>query len=156
MAVMGRPTICTPEMIQTAQEYLDSFDDVFDPEVDTEVLPTIAGLSLKLKVARSTLHKWMKEEDKSDFSDIAIQILAKQETSLVNNGLRGSYNSSIAKLMLTKHGYSDKIDSTIANPDGSNLDMPSDIEIARKLAFVLNNAVKAKELESSDTSTKQT
>lgn len=39
------------------------------------------------------------------------------------------------------------IDATIANPDGSNLESSSDIEIARKLAFVLNNALRAKESE---------
>ena len=39
------------------------------------------------------------------------------------------------------------IDATIANPDGTNLESSTDIEIARKLAFVLDNALRAKESE---------
>ena len=39
------------------------------------------------------------------------------------------------------------IDATIANPDGTNLEASTDIEIARKLAFVLDKALKDKESE---------
>ena len=39
------------------------------------------------------------------------------------------------------------IDATIANPDGTNLNPSTDIEIARKLAFVLDKALKDKESE---------
>jgi len=39
------------------------------------------------------------------------------------------------------------IDTTIANPDGSNLEVSTDIEIARKLAFVLDKALKDKASE---------
>lgn len=154
MAVIGRPSIYSEEMVAKAQGYLEGFESI-DPVLDNEVIPTVAGLSIHLGISRDTVYDWAKQKDKEDFSYIVTQILASQESSLVNNGLRGSFNPTIAKLMLTKHGYSEKIDTTVANPDGSNLDMPSDIEIARKLAFVLNNAVKAKESESSDTSTKQ-
>ena len=39
------------------------------------------------------------------------------------------------------------IDATIGNPDGTNLEPSSNIEIARKLAFVLDKALKDKESE---------
>jgi len=39
------------------------------------------------------------------------------------------------------------IDATIANPDGSNIEASTDIEIARKLAFVLDKALKDKASE---------
>lgn len=37
------------------------------------------------------------------------------------------------------------IDATLANPDGSNLEPSSNIEIARKIAYVLDAAVKDKQ-----------
>ena len=156
MAVMGRPSIYSEELLAKAIEYCNSFNEI-DPE-DMEVLPSIAGLALELNICRDTVYDWIKQPDKAEFSYIAKQLLATQEVSLVNNGLTGRFNPSVTKMMLGKHGYSDKMDTTVANPDGSNLDVPSDIEIARKLAFALNNALllKAKESESSDNSTKQT
>jgi hypothetical protein len=33
----------------------------------------------------------------------------------------GDYNASISKLMLTKHGYSDKVESEISGPGGGPL-----------------------------------
>ena len=44
------------------------------------------------------------------FSNIFEKLMSEQEKVLVNKGLTGDYNSTIAKLILTKHGYSDKQD----------------------------------------------
>nr|WP_296300623.1 terminase small subunit [Gilliamella sp.] len=35
-------------------------------------------------------------------------IKARQEVELINKGLKGEFNASIAKLMLANHGYSEK------------------------------------------------
>lgn len=37
---------------------------------------------------------------------------SEQEERLINNGLGGQYNPTIAKVLLTKHGYTDKVDVT--------------------------------------------
>ena len=107
---MARPTKCTPELIEKAQHYLDHYDtEVYN----SQSVPTIEGLALAVNLARSTVHKWATEEDKADFSDIVENILTKQAINLSQGGLLGDYNASIAKLMLTKHGYSDKVEQDV-------------------------------------------
>jgi hypothetical protein len=38
---------------------------------------------------------------------------------LLNNGLDGTFNPPITKMMLSKHGYSDKIEQDHTSSDGS-------------------------------------
>jgi hypothetical protein len=73
-------------------------------------LPTVEGLAVHLCVARSTIYEWAKTYP--EFSDILEALLAAQGSQLIQNGLKGEYNSTITKLMLTKHGYKDKTDVT--------------------------------------------
>ena len=79
-------------------------------------LPTIEGLAVHLSVARSTIYEWRKEHP--EFSDILEQLLALQASMLIQNGLKGEFNSTITKLMLSKHKgedgqpYTDKSDIT--------------------------------------------
>ena len=64
-------------------------------------LPTVEGLAVHLSVNRSTIYEWRKEHP--EFSDILEQILALQASMLIQNGLKGEFNSTITKLMLSKH-----------------------------------------------------
>lgn len=73
-------------------------------------LPTIEGLAVHLTVARSTLYEW--GNTYPEFSDILEQLKALQASMLIQNGLKGEYNPTITKLMLTKHDYTDKQDVT--------------------------------------------
>jgi len=98
----GRPTIYTQELLERAQYYLENFEEYQD------VIPQIAGLAIVLEVSRETIYDWSAQESKKQFSDIVTQIMAKQEKTLFNGGLDGTFNSSITKLALTKHGYHDK------------------------------------------------
>lgn len=102
----GRPTDYTEELLSKAQAYLDESID------NKEFYPSIAELSFELDIARKTIYEWIGQEDKKQFSDIVEKILTLQEIRLSENGLQGKYNSSITKLMLTKHGYTDKQDVT--------------------------------------------
>jgi len=77
-------------------------------------MPSIAGLAVFLNVRRGTCHRWAKEEGKEQFSDILDAIMDRQEQVLFNKGLIGDFNSTIAKLALTKHDYSDKVDGTLS------------------------------------------
>ena len=43
-----------------------------------------------------------------EFHDIFEQLRAAQASQLIQNGLVNNYNSTITKLMLTKHGCNDK------------------------------------------------
>tara|TARA_R110002096_G_scaffold87047_4_gene199970 strand:- start:262 stop:609 length:348 start_codon:yes stop_codon:yes gene_type:complete len=102
---MARPTIYTDEFLETAYEYIKDCPDV---------IHTVVGLCLYVGISKSTAYKWA-EEGKEAFSDILNTVAALQERKLVTNGLTNEFNASITKLMLTKHGYSDKVESTNTN-----------------------------------------
>lgn len=100
----GRPTSLTPEVIEKAQEYLDTYNTELG-----ELVPTVAGLSLFLGVSRKSIYIWEdSEQTPVTFLHILEAIKSRQETRLVNGGLGNEFNPTIAKMMLTKHGYSDK------------------------------------------------
>lgn len=100
----GRPQEYNDTFTEKAKEYLK--------QTDLE-LPSVEGLAVFLEVHRSTIYDWKDKFD--EFSDIVEKILAEQAKSLMNNGLTGKWNSTISKLLLTKHGYSDKIEKDITS-----------------------------------------
>ena len=53
------------------------------------------------------------EEGKEAFSEILERVLLLQRQELIDNGLTGDFNSAITKLVLGKHGFSDKVDSDV-------------------------------------------
>ena len=99
----GRPTKYSQEILDIAFDYLENFEQHGD------AVPSQGGLSSELGIARSTLKKWGKESGKEEFSAILEKIRTKQERVLLNKGLLGEFNSNIVKLMLGKHGYSEKL-----------------------------------------------
>lgn len=106
---MARPTIYNEEILIKAREYLVLCKDNF--EIKKVKIPTKGGLARHLDVARETLYDWATKY--SEFSDIMEEVSSEQEDRLINNGLSGDYNSTIAKVLLTKHGYSDKQETDI-------------------------------------------
>lgn len=119
----GRPTDYSPAILKKAKAYLNACKDeevelvkqsgkgkngsykIIENKLKIH-LPSIEGLARYLGVARSTVYKWRDEHQ--DFSDMLEEILQEQHQRLLDNGLSGDYNSTIAKLVLSKHGYSDK------------------------------------------------
>ena len=99
----GRPTNYTDEMLQKAMDYVTKFD-----EIEDEIVPTVVGLSRYIGRSRQTIYEWCSHPEKADFSDIVKQVEDMQHLKLISGGLGGTMNHSITKLMLTKHGYSDK------------------------------------------------
>ena len=99
---VGRPTLYNDAILAKAKYYLDNYKS------HGHVVPQIAGLARVLGVRRETLYAWAKEENKEEFSNILEEIMSEQEISLINGGLGGDFNSNITKMMLTKHGYSDR------------------------------------------------
>lgn len=131
----GRPTKYTPEILDAAQAYLDG-----GWEAVGDAVPTVVGMALDIGIAKSTCYDWAKREDKQAFSDILTRVEALQERKLVNGGLVQEFNPAITKMMLTKHGYSDKIEQDHTSSDGSmSPKEPStvDIELAKALAAKL-------------------
>ena len=121
----GRPTKYSQEILDKSLDYLENYEKYGD------AVPQIAGLSVHLKIARETLYEWSKQDDKTEFSDIFKQILEAQHKALVSGGLLGDFNPVITKLMLSKHGYSERTTQDLNINNYSDL---SDDELSRKLA----------------------
>lgn len=82
-----------------------------------DVVPTVAGLACVLKISRETIYEWARNDDR--FSDVHKELMSVQERQLVNGGLAGGFNSAVTKVMMTKHGYTDKVEQDITSSDGS-------------------------------------
>ena len=99
---VGRPTKYGGHILKKTKYYMNHFQDFGD------LVPSIAGLACELNINRDTIYSWIDSDGKEEFSDMLGQLLAKQERMLLSGGLGGSLNSNITKLMLCKHGYSDR------------------------------------------------
>ena len=113
MAKIGRPTKYTPELLEAAEAYLDHYEEAGDP------VPSVVGLAIAIGVNKATCYDWAKHEDKQAFSDILTRVEEMQEQKLIAGGLSQGFNPAITKMMLTKHGYSDKIEQDHRSSDGS-------------------------------------
>lgn len=120
---MGRPTDYSSETLQSGRAYLADF------EKHGDAVPSAAGLADVLGCARSTLYRWAQDEDKAEFSDILEAIQARQESLLINKGLKGEFNCAIVKLMLGTHGYHEKRDSTLSGPEGGPVQTAGTLKI---------------------------
>jgi len=105
---IGRPSKYSEEMLERTEQYIESCEDDLANKIVN--LPTIEGLAYELKVNKTTIYEWRKVHE--DFSNLIEDLLAKQAKALVNCGLAGTYNSTIAKVLLTKHGYREGQDIT--------------------------------------------
>lgn len=90
-----------------------------DEEYTREIVkvPSIEGLAFHLEINKDTIQVWRKEKGKEEFSVLISRLLEKQAEMLINNGLSGKYNPTIAKVLLTKHGYREGIDATTNDKD---------------------------------------
>ena len=104
---VGRPSKLTPEALLLAQDYIENYKETYG-----DVVPTIVGLAITLGVATKTVYNWAKPEN-PEFLHIFNMVEQKQHRDLVNGGLIGGFNPAVSKMMLTKHGYSDKIEQVI-------------------------------------------
>ena len=120
----GRPTKYTPELVEQAWDYIENYEKKYD-----HAIPSAVGMARVLGLTTTTLYAWAKEEEK-EFSDILQHCLDDQHLKLMNDGLRGDFNSNIVKLALGKHGYSDKTETKLDATVG--LTELSDEELARR------------------------
>lgn len=122
---VGRPTKYTPEMCDKVDEFLEEMED---KEVQDLVqmsskgsesykrrvivkLPTLKKFARFVGVNKDTLYEWARVHP--EFSDSLEKINEKQEEKLLESGLSGEYNPTIAKLVLSSnHGYKEKSDLT--------------------------------------------
>lgn len=108
---VGRPS----ELVATLEKAKDYLNGGY--EVVGEVIPSIAGLACYSGKMRNTIYDYGKQD--VEFSNILSALLQLQESKLLNQGLLGNFNPSITKLILTKHGYSDRVEVDNSSTDGS-------------------------------------
>jgi hypothetical protein len=115
---MARPTKYTEKLVASAREYITTFEE------HGHAVPSVVGLCDVIDIGKSTAYDWAEDKDK-EFSDILERINQKQELVTFNKALRGDYNATIAKLLLGKHGYHDKVDNELTGKGGApiNLDL---------------------------------
>jgi hypothetical protein len=116
---MARPTNMTDQVVEKAKDYVDNYHKY------GHAVPSVVGLCKAIDRARSTVYDWASQED-NEFSDILEAINENQELVTFNQALLGEYNASIAKLLLGKHGYTDK--QEVGGMDGKAIELVSKIE----------------------------
>jgi hypothetical protein len=100
----GRPSKYCPAILEKARAYVDGgYVQCGD------VMPQMAGLAIELDITRETVYAWAGDPEKEEFSYIVAKCLRAQERRLLNGSLTGDLNPTIAKLVLTKHGYSERV-----------------------------------------------
>ena len=102
----GRPTSYSPEVLKLARDYVDNCPNT---------VPMVVGLCKHIDRGKTTVYNWAKDEDKQEFRDILEEIEQNQHIELIEGGLSNDFNSAITKMMLTKHGYSDKVEQDITS-----------------------------------------
>lgn len=118
---MARPTHYNQEIAEEAWRYVEEYAS------HGHAVPSVVGLCSAINRSRSTIYQWAEDKGK-EFADILAAINEKQELVTFNESLTGNYNASIAKLLLGKHGYHDKVDNTHAGgetPMAVILDTPT-------------------------------
>lgn len=103
---MGRPSEYSQEILEKTKDY------IINHRIYNDEVPSIAGLSIHLDVARKTIYNWADKEENEDFLYTLEKLLEKQEQLLLSGGLKSTMNSTIVKLMLANRGYSDRVDQT--------------------------------------------
>lgn len=85
----------------------------YTANANTSKIPKIYDLIEVLGMSLSEIYDWRAQYP--EFRKALEELKAKQAAFLIDNGLKGTYNASIAKLLLTKHGYSDRqeVDQTV-------------------------------------------
>jgi len=117
---MARPTKYTPELLVKANEYLNTY---------TRLIPSHQDLCLSLDISESTLYDWAQKHD--EFSDILARVKLTQFTVAMDGGLGGDMNANLVKLLMGKHGLSEKSTVDQISSDGS-MAPKSKIELVAK------------------------
>ena len=123
----GRPTKYDPIFIEKVDEYLKEnqdqwtefhktrgvHSDSYERYVQVK-LPTVEGFARYINVHKDTLYEWKGLYE--EFSDSLDKIVEEQKRRLIDNGLAGTYNPVIAKLVLSaNHGMAEKTEQDVTS-----------------------------------------
>lgn len=115
MAELGRPSEYSEEYIDKVDHYLAQCEDTLTERGKLQVrLPTIEGFSIYLGVSKKSLYNW--RDKHPDFLHALEKIETEQKERLLNMGLSGDYNPTIAKLVLSaNHNMREKTEQDITS-----------------------------------------
>ena len=104
---VGRPTKYNEELQEQANDYLFNWSD-------RDAVPSRVGLCCYIGISKHTSFEW--EKLYPEFSATLAAVETLQEHTAMNKGITGEFNSTIVKLVLANHGYSDRqaVDHTSA------------------------------------------
>ena len=138
----GRPTDYTPEIVAKAWAYANG-----EWKEHGDLVPSVAGLASYIGMSRVTCYDWAKDENKQ-FSYILEKIGTEQERDLITGGLSGKFNAPISKMMMAKHGYSDRIETDHTSSDGTMT--PKAVDLSKLPSEVLEALVEAADGQADD------
>jgi len=100
----------TDEEVRVVQLKSDKGYEKFEHKLKVK-LPTIEGFAGFIGVSKKSVYNWEKEN--REFLHALDKIRIEQQNRLINMGLSGEYNPTIAKLILSSnHGMREKSDVT--------------------------------------------
>jgi len=106
------------EEVQVVKQSSDKYE-MYDSKLKVK-LPTLKGFARFIDVNESTLYEWDKAYPL--FSKSLDKIRVEQHDRLINAGLSGDYNSTIAKLILSSnHGMSERTEQNIKTEQTINI-----------------------------------
>lgn len=132
----GRPTKYEGEVtLKKVERFLAECVDYPDPDSGKTIVnfPSTESLANAIEVSVDTLYEWAKVYP--EFSEMFRQVMKEQARKLLNSGLGGQYNPTIAKLVLAKHGYHDVSESNLKNDGGKFESTDTPALIAATKAF---------------------
>ena len=101
----GRPTKYGPDIPERLEGYMSNCPDT---------LPSKCGFAVFVGVCENTLTNWGREHP--EFLRALRRLHTRQHAELINRGLNGTYNASLAKLILcSNHGHRERSDQTSGN-----------------------------------------
>jgi hypothetical protein len=117
---MARPTKYTPALLEKANKYLLEYE---------RLIPSNQDLCLSLDISESTLYDWAQKH--KEFSDILERVKLTQFAVAMDGGLGGDMNANLVKLLMGKHGLSEKSQVDQTSSDGS-MAAPTVIQLVAK------------------------
>lgn len=99
-------------MVNTLKKHYSKqrLKSLIDAYIESDSVKSLAGLALFLETDRATLTKWQFDTEHG-FSELIGYARTCIEKDVVENGLRGKYNATMASFILkTSFGYRDKGD----------------------------------------------
>jgi hypothetical protein len=136
----GRPTTYKPEYVDKVYEYINSCQDEFKEwkvkytsgiegtnetieNIHFANIPTIEGFARYINTSITTMDGW--RDNNPEFSGALEDLKYEQKQKLIQGGLTGTYNSTIAKLILSSnHDMKERVDATSGDkPVQQNVDL---------------------------------